>query len=87
MTLITEQGGEEIGRIDRTAATHRDDACTVYCTGSQECSPLIRFKNIKMSRLSINRVFRLLYRSCVGYSSLQFSSLLCCTVLYSTVLH
>jgi hypothetical protein len=68
-TLIIEQGGEEIGRIDRTAVTHRDDACTAYCTGSQECSPVVRFKSIKISRKSIIRVFRLLYRSCVGYST------------------
>lgn len=86
-TLITEQGGEEIGRIDRTAATLRDDACTVYCTGSQECSPVVRFKNIKMSRLSTIRVFRLLHRSFVGYSSLLFCPVLYCVVLYGIVLY
>ena len=83
MTLITEQGDEEIGRIDKTAVTHRDDVCTVQAGRSVALLFVLRISRCRDCPLFVSSD----YCTDRALVTLVYSSVLYCIVLYSTVLY
>jgi hypothetical protein len=86
--MITEQGGEEIGRIDRTVATHRDDACIVRARRSVGLLFFLRVSRCRDYPLLVSLDY-CTERALVTpvYCSVLYCTALNYTVLYLNVLH